>query len=169
MIFIREIHPLSAKLLNRIYCQSRHHQVRQRAHCLILASQGVKIEELKNIFQVSYKTIYNWFDRWELEGVLGLYNKPGRGRKPTFNSSQKQIIRKWAKQSPRQLKNVVQKVKEEWGIEVSSKSIKRILKILLMSWHRMRRGVKRKPPIQEYQEKKAQLSEFKRLDAMRRN
>ena len=43
MIFIREINPLSLKLLERIYRQSRHHQVRQRAHCLILAIQGLKV------------------------------------------------------------------------------------------------------------------------------
>ena len=42
MIFIREINPLSAKLLERIYRQSQKSQVRQRAHCLILANQGVK-------------------------------------------------------------------------------------------------------------------------------
>jgi hypothetical protein len=57
MIFIREINPLSAKLLERIYRQSQHHQVRQRAHCLILASQGVKKEELMKILKVSYKTL----------------------------------------------------------------------------------------------------------------
>jgi transposase len=85
MIFIREINPLSAKLLERIYHQSRHHQVRQRAHCLILANQGVKVEELMNIFEVSYKTIYNWFDRWESDSMVGLYNKPGKGCKPKFN------------------------------------------------------------------------------------
>ncbi len=87
MIFIREINPLSAKLLERIYRQSRKSQVRQRAHCLILANQGVKVEELIKIFQVSYRTIYNWFYRWESEGIVGLYDKPGRGRKPTFNFS----------------------------------------------------------------------------------
>jgi hypothetical protein len=32
----------SVKLLERIYRSSRHHQVRQRTHCLILASPGVK-------------------------------------------------------------------------------------------------------------------------------
>jgi len=130
MILIREINPLSLKLLERIYRQSRHHQVRQRAHCLILASQGVKIEELMNIFQVSYKTIYNWFNRWELEGMLGLYNKPGRGCKPTFNPDQKNRIREWARQQPKQLKQVAQKIKEEWGIIISTKTIKRILKTL---------------------------------------
>ena len=158
MIFIREINPLSSKLLGRLYRQSRHHQVRQRAHCLILASQGAKIEELMEIFQVSYKTIYNWFNRWELEGIVGLYNKPGRGCKPTFNSQQKAKIREWAQQQPKQLKQVAQKIKEEWGITISTKTIKRILKTLSMSWHRMRRGLGGKPNTQEYQEKQAQLS-----------
>jgi transposase len=67
-------------------------------------------------------------NRWESEGVVGLYNKPGRGTPSKLNEPQKQKIREWAKQQPRQLKQVVQKVKEEWGITVSSKTIKRILK-----------------------------------------
>lgn len=164
MIFFREINPLSAKLLERIYRQSRHHQVRQRAHCLILANQGAKIEELRKVFHVSYKTIYNWFARWESEGIVGLYNKPGKGGKPTFNPEQKAQIKEWAKQEPRQLKQVVQKVTEEWGISISTKTIKRILKTLSMSWHRMRRAVGGEPNPQEYQEKQAQLEELKRLE-----
>lgn len=164
MIFIREINSLSAKLLERIYHQSRHHQVRQRAHCLILANQGVKIEELMKIFQVSSKTIYNWFDRWESDSMLGLYNKSGRGCKPKFNPQQEEKIKELIKQEPRQLKQVLQKVKEEWGIKTSKKTIQRILKRLKMSWHRMRRGVGGKPPSQVYQEKKAQIEELQRLD-----
>ncbi len=39
------------------------------------------------IFSVSCKTIYNWLNRWESEGMVGLYNKHGRGCKPKFNSS----------------------------------------------------------------------------------
>ncbi len=75
MIFMREINPLSFKLLKRIHRQSQHHQVRQRAHFLILASEGVKVEELMKIFNISYKTIYNWINRLELEGIVGLYNR----------------------------------------------------------------------------------------------
>ena len=115
MMFIRKINPLLSKLLQRIHRQSRHHQVRQRAHCLILASQGVKKRELMNIFRISYKTLYKWFTRWELEGMIGLYNKPGRGEEALFNSSQKAQIKDWAKQEPKQLKNVSQKVQEAWG------------------------------------------------------
>lgn len=165
MIFFREINPLSAKLLERIYRCSRHHQVRQRAHCLLLASQGVKVEELMRTFQISYVTVYNWFNRWESAGVVGLYNQPGQGRKPTFSSEQKSKIIEWATQSPRQLKKVVHQVKEEWGVEISTRTIKRILTMFHMSWHRMRRGVGGEPNPEEYQQKKAELEELKHKDS----
>ncbi len=164
MIFIREINPLSAKLLERIYRQSRKSQVRQRAHCLILANQGVKVEELIKIFSVSYRTIYNWFYRWESEGILGVYNKPGRGRKSKFNSQEQAQIKEWTKQEPRKLKQVKQKIKDRWGVEVSIKTIQKVLKTLKMSWHRMRRAVGGEPNPQEYEEKKAQLEELQRLE-----
>ncbi len=70
MFFIKEINSLSLKLLERIYRQSRHHQVRQRAHFLILASQDVKVKGIIKIFKISHKTIYNWINRWELEGMV---------------------------------------------------------------------------------------------------
>jgi len=50
MILRREINELSAKLLLRIYRQSRHHQVRQRTHCLLLINQGQK--KLKNLWRL---------------------------------------------------------------------------------------------------------------------
>ena len=164
MIFIREINPLSFKLLERIYRQSRHHQVRQRAHFLILASLAVKVKELMKIFQISHKTIYNWINRWESEGIVGLYNKPGRGCKRIFNFEQESIIRDWAKSEPRQLKKVLQNIKEKWKIEVSTETIKRILRRFSWSWHRMRRDVGGEPDPIEYQEKQAQLEKLKQLD-----
>jgi transposase len=128
MFLLRDINPLSLKLLNRIYRESRHHQVRQRAHFLILVSQKVKNENLIKIFKFSYKTMYNWLDRWEHEGMLGLYNKPGRGRKKIFNSAQSDQIKDWVKLQPKQLKQVLQKIKEEWCINTSTETIKRIIK-----------------------------------------
>ncbi len=74
------------------------------------------MEELMKIFNISYKTIYNWMNRWESEGIVGLYNKPGRGRKRIFKPEQESKIREWAQQEPRQLKKTLQKVKEEWVV-----------------------------------------------------
>jgi len=93
--------------------------------------------------------------------MIGLYNKPGRGCKPTFNLAQKKKSENGPNKN-QQLKQVLQKVKKEWGIKVSTKTIQRILKMLSMSWHRMRRGVRESKPW--YEHKKAQLEEFKRLE-----
>jgi len=93
-----------------------------------------------------------------------LYNKPGRGRKPTFNSEQKAKIKEWTEQEPRQLKQVLGKVEDEWGIKSSKKNLQRVLKTLKMSWHPMRKAVGGKPEPDEYQQKKAQLEEFKQLE-----
>ena len=128
MFLLRDINPLSLKLLKRIYRESRHHQVRQRSQFLILVSQNIKNKQLMKIFKVSYKTMYNWVNRWEYEGMLGLYNKPGRGRKKTFNSAESAQIKDWVKLQPKQIKQVVQKIKKEWSINISTETIKRIIK-----------------------------------------
>lgn len=164
MRFTREVFPETQGLLQRLYRQSRHHQVRQRAHCILLSSQNCNIAQLMDIFHVSRKTLYNWFNNWEAQGVLGLYNRPGRGRKNTFSPEQKKQIRAWVEQQPRQLKQVVQKVQEEWGIAISTKTIKRVLKAVRMSWHRFRRVVGGRPNVQEYDQKQAELETLQQLE-----
>ncbi len=83
-----------------------------------------------------------------------LYNRPGRGRKGTFTPEQIEQIRAWTQQYPRQLKQVVQKVQQDWGISISTKTIKRVLKAVRMSWHRFRRVVSGQPNVQEYLQNK---------------
>ncbi|TRU15685.1 MAG: IS630 family transposase, partial [Microcystis sp. Msp_OC_L_20101000_S702] len=40
MRFIRDLNPESQKMLERIYRASKHHQVRERAKCILLSFQG---------------------------------------------------------------------------------------------------------------------------------
>ena len=151
-------------MLRRIYRQSSRYQVRQRAHCLLLYQEGYRITHLEDIFQVTRKTIYNWLNSWESRGLIGLYNQKGQGRKPTFSPEQQDKIKEWTEENRQQLKQVSQKIKEQWDISVSTKTIKRVLKSLKMSWHRLRRVVGGQPNATEYAAKKAQLEELKRLD-----
>ena len=84
------------------------------------------------IFEVSRKTIYNWFTLWKDEGILGLYNNQGRGRKPKFKLEQKEEIKQWVKSEPKALNKVMIKIEKKWKIKVSKETIKRILKSLSM-------------------------------------
>lgn len=164
MNLIRKIHEERKRMLQRIYRQSIHHQVRQRAHCLLLYQERYSITHLQNIFQVSRKTIYNWLNAWETRGLIGLYNQKGQGRKLTFTPEQQEQIKVWTENHRQQLKQVSSKIQEQWDISVSTRTIKRVLKSLNMSWHRLRRVVGGQPNAAEYIDKQAQLEELKRLD-----
>lgn len=164
MRYIKGLTPENLQILARIYRESKSYQVRQRAHCIRLSYEGHKIDELMRIFAVSRNTIYNWFNNWEKFRLAGLYNEKGRGRKPKFNSQQKAQVKAWAAEEPRQLKRVLEKIETSWGIQTSKKTLKRILKSLRMSWHRLRKGVGGQPNPEEYRQKKAKLEEFRQLE-----
>ncbi|MEH2460560.1 helix-turn-helix domain-containing protein [Nostoc sp.] len=97
MRFIKGLSQDPIKMLARIYKQSKHHQVRQRAQCIKLSHDGYTIKDLIAIFNVSRLTITNWFDDWDMFMLAGLYDHKGRGRKPKLNDEQKKQVKKWAK------------------------------------------------------------------------
>lgn len=163
-VLIRVIYPESLHLLQRIYRHSRHHETRRRAHCLILKHQGLSTTELMTVLQVSRKTIYQWLDAWDNRGFPGLYRRPGQGRKPTFSVEQQSQIRTWAQAHPKQPKQVLNKIRDQWGIRMSIKTVKRVLKSLRLSWHRFRRTPNGRPAPQEYAAKQEQLRALQRLD-----
>lgn len=164
MALTRKISPETQHLLERLYRQSRHHRVRQRAHCLLLRSQGLKPTDLSKIFPVSEKTLYNWFNAWNASGLVGLYDRRGRGRPQKLTDEQKAQIKAWVSASPRQLKTIVQKVKETWDIEVSIDTLKRVLKAAGMRWRRLRRVAAKRAPQAEYRQKRYALDVLQALD-----
>jgi transposase len=166
MRFVKGLNKETIKILERIYKQSKYHQVRQRAHCVQLSFQGYKINELIKIFKVSRLTITNWLDDWDEYCLAGLYDKKGRGRKSKLDDNQKQQVKQWAKENPKNLHIVVRNVREKWNIFISTDTIKRILKSLNMSWHRIKRGVAGKPDALVYKEKQQILEELKKQEEM---
>lgn len=128
MILLRELNQETEKLLKRISSSSKFPQVRNRARCIILSYQGVSLSQLMKLFGVSRRTLYNWLTKWEKRGLIGLYNKKGRGRKAKLSKEQTQPVKEWIKEEPKTLKKVVVKIRKEWGINVSKETIKRIAK-----------------------------------------
>ncbi len=56
----REISRETLHLLQQVYRSSRHHSVRQRAHFLMLFTQGFTLPQLAMILSVTGATLYNW-------------------------------------------------------------------------------------------------------------
>ncbi|MGH9988771.1 MAG: IS630 family transposase, partial [Nitrososphaeraceae archaeon] len=157
MRFIKNLSYDTTRLLQRIYQKSKYHQVRQRAQCILLSYQGYMTNELAHIFKVNRITIYNWFNEWESCHFAGLYDRKGKGRPPLFNQDQKEQIRQWVKLYPKNLNQVIALIQKEFDLSASKSTIKRVLKSLNFSWHRIRRRVKGKPDPGIYQQRKEAL------------
>jgi len=160
MRFIEDVSQETRHMLQRIYKQSKHHRVRQRAHCLLLSAQGTTTTELVKIFQVDRITIYHWFDAWETQHLAGLYDKAKAGRPQKCTLEQKEQIRQWAKDCPKNLKKVCALVTEHFHVDISKQTIKRLLKSMAFSWRRVRKGLKGEPDPEEYQQKKQALHDL---------
>lgn len=65
---------------------------RIRCHSLILSSQGLKVTEIAALYQKDEETIRNWMNKWESEGLSGLFISKGRGRKPALLTSSEKTV-----------------------------------------------------------------------------
>jgi transposase len=152
------------KMLDRIYQQSKHDQVRQRAHCIQLSYQGYTIAELMKVFKVSRNTIYNWFNAWESLPLVGLYNQSGRCRKKIFSETEEKQIKNWVKETPKNLDKVPEKIAKKWEKIVSKKTITRIIKAGKMGGYRIRRKVGGEAIPDFYEKKVEALEELKKRE-----
>lgn len=126
-----KLEPSEVITLKEGYKNVSHHQFKSRCHCLLLSHQGHDMAILKTIFQVSHPTITNWFDSWQQQGIVGLWNKSGQGRKAILTDSDKPLIKSKVQASPQQLKQVRLELKEELNKEFSTKTLQRFLKTLV--------------------------------------
>jgi transposase len=125
-----------------------------------LSNQGTEVTELARFFSKTERTIYEWLNQWESHHFAGLYDKKGRGRKPKLNVAQRHQVREWSKKHPKNLRKIVALVREKYGISVSRRTIKRILKSLNFSWRRIRRKPAGEPDPEEYAQKKEELENW---------
>jgi len=153
MRFIQDLSNETVHLLQRFQKQSRHHRVRERAHCILLSFQGYTTNNLANIFHVARITIYHWFNAWEQQGFPGLYDRKGPGRLPLFHPEQKEQIRQWVKRFPKNLNKIRALIHDEFSLDVSKQTIKRALQSLQFGWKRSRTRVKGQPDPALYQER----------------
>src|SRR5262247_7210 len=131
--FIQNLSPETCSLLHRIYKESQHHRVRQRAHCILLSYQGIHTTALTAIFSVDRITIYNWFDAWESHHFAGLYDKKRCGRPPKLTDEEQRKAQHYLVQHPRDVKKVVYLLEQDTSKCVSTKTIKRLVKKTAMS------------------------------------
>ena len=93
MRYITKLENETIKELEKIIKEEKYYKSRYRAKAILLSHQGKSVNELADIFGCKIRTIYRWFDRFELKEVAGVYELKGRGRKPllTIENDSKKV------------------------------------------------------------------------------
>jgi transposase len=110
------------------------HHYRSRCQCILLSYSGKSVPELCEFYQKSHLTIYNWFNRWESEGLSGLEIRSGRGRKRKLdfdNSDHVKLVQQSLRLENRNLKQLQNDLESKLGLELSRSSLRRFLKRLV--------------------------------------
>ncbi len=106
-------------------------QFRDRCQCLLLSHQGYTTNQLKAIFKVSLQTIYLWFNRWELNGITGLMNRPGQGRKVKLSLDNEQhikVLTALVDDYYQDVERIRDELEKKFDLTLSKDTVKRYLK-----------------------------------------
>ena len=70
------------KELQKIIRTETRYKSRARAQAILLNAEGMKIPDIAKVLNISQRTLYRWFDRFNSNDLKTLNELTGRGRKP---------------------------------------------------------------------------------------
>ena len=127
-------------------------RVSQRAHMVLLSSQGYCIAKVARIFNASENTVRQWIVRYEAHGIDGLCDRPRSGRPPKVSAALRASIEQDVQEDPAELGylfsiwtvgKLCSHVETKYGIEISSATMYNLLKSLGFRHNRPRHAPKR--------------------------
>jgi transposase len=120
--------------LTNTYENDKNSTFRKRCHVILLKSQKRTSKDVGAIVGLHEVSVNSWLKRYKLIGIEGLKNKPGQGRKSTFNKEEHEgKVRKEVKKERQRLKKAKEQLEQDLGKKFSLRTLKRFLKTLSAS------------------------------------
>lgn len=110
------------------YKNGNNHEIRNRAHCILLSSEGYSITEISKITDSYRKSVSGWIDRFNKDKSGCFVDSKRPGRPHSLTNEEEEIIVK--EQITKHMGMSVMKsfILEKFGKTVSSDTIKRLYK-----------------------------------------
>lgn len=104
-------------------------RTRDRAHMLRLNAQGWTVPTIAEIFECQENTVRRTLQRWQQDGLGGLWDAPGRGTKAKWQEADMAYLEQCLEQEPRTYNSqqLALKLEQERQVELSADRIRRIL------------------------------------------
>lgn len=144
MLYIKHLLPEEMTALNVMHKTHPLYLSRWRSHAILLSYQEYSVPMICSIYGVCRQTVSTWFSSWEKNGIDGLVDCQGRGRRSILTEQEQNILVQRVEKSPRSLKSVLAKFEKDLGISVSIDTIKCICKKAGLVWKRVRKSLRTK-------------------------
>lgn len=83
-----EVKGYTPESIKSLFNSDDKYKIGLRLYAVYQVSLGQSSRKLEVLYNTSYKQITNWVHRFEEEGIDGLRDRPGRGRKSRLSNSQ---------------------------------------------------------------------------------
>ena len=93
MANVLQIKGYTAESIKVLMRKDERYTIGLRLYAVYQVAKGQSSRKLEDLYNTSFKQITNWVHRFEKEGIEGLKDKAGRGRKDKLTLEQKQEIR----------------------------------------------------------------------------
>ena len=101
---MKYVAPLTEVAIQTLHEMHRSHpsrRARMRAYGLLLSHQGVSRPQIARIYQVDSRSVSSWIDQGQTKGLVGFYDQPGAGRRPTLSLDEQPKGHQYLQDSPK--------------------------------------------------------------------
>lgn len=126
-----ELNDVQRAELEKGYRKGKSHSFRQRCQMILLKADKRTSLEVAAISGCCEVVVNNWLNRYLVEGINGLETRAGRGRPPILSQQNPAHLKKveaGIKEHPNSVKTVIAGLEKEFGLEMSTDTLKRFLK-----------------------------------------
>jgi transposase len=131
---MKRVHQLTGqecKDLEDGYKKGKKHHFRMRCHIILLSNNDIPVAEIARRLGKDKDTIYSMIERYRSQGIKGLENKRGQGRRAPLDSltkKQAKDLKRAVDDEPQNLNKVASGLSADFGFEVTKLMLIRYLK-----------------------------------------
>lgn len=157
MLYVNPLTRAEIVTLQEMHKNHPTYSVRMRAHGILMSYEGYRVQEIAEAYNVCRQSVSTWIRAWDRAGLLGLMDKPRSGRPRKLSPSEEVEAIQWIKEEPRSINQVIAKINDKFGVQISKDTIRRLCKKAGLAWKRVRKSLKSKRDPKEFEATRKQI------------
>ena len=157
MLYVKPLTRAEIVTLQEMHKNHPTYSVRIRAHAILMSYTGHRIQEIADAYNVCRQSVSTWIRAWDSTGLSGLMDKPRSGRPRKLSPSEEVEAIQWLEEEPRSINQVLAKINEKFGVQLSKGTLRRLCKKAGLVWKRVRKSLKSKRDPEEFEAMRKQI------------